>query len=275
MTTRQQTAFNFFLAKGYVREGAAAIVGNLSQESGVNLTSAYTLKTDHGSQGVAQWRLDRLTNLEKFAEANHMNVVDLTTQMLFIIDELTKIYPALNAQLRSGGRSVANLTANFMQIFERPSAQYADLPNRIEQAKRVIASAQTPPGHDGPIVTVPEAVGTGAVATAGAGGAAYAWSNSFSGPLTAALVIFACAALLLLVFYINKRFAKTGAVYAIPMHELGTKDELQAAIDEFKVAGQRLDAAQAVLLIERRSSDDLLLQVKELKAHQKEQNHDL
>lgn len=260
MTIRQQTAFNFFVSKGYLPSGAAAIVGNLSQESGNNLDSKFRLQTDHGSQGIAQWRLDRLTRLEKFAVDSQMDVTDLTTQMFYLIDELSKIYPALNSMLKAGGRSVANLTANFMAVFERPSAQFAGLDNRIKQASLVLAASEA----SKPPVSPPEVIPAGAVVLGGGGAAAYSWHLGLNGILTVSLITLTAAAVLVFLFYLSRRLTSPYAVNA-PVTAPHPAAELHQAIGDFKDASSRLDAAEAVLLADRQTTEDLLAQVKAIK----------
>jgi len=134
MTERQQTAFKLFRAAGYSPDGAAALIGNFSQESGVNLRSGYTVKTDHGSQGIAQWRLDRLTHLEEFCEARGLHSGTLAAQVQFAIYELGTEYTTLDALLRKGG-DLDLLTMMICNKYERPAKQFANIPNRIKQAR--------------------------------------------------------------------------------------------------------------------------------------------
>jgi Phage tail lysozyme len=100
MTQRQQSAFRLFRAAGYSPKGAAVIVGGDSRESGINLVSGYQDKTDHGSQGIAQWRLGRLAALEQFCTVNHLASGTLAAQVSFQIYELGKDYPILDRRLR-------------------------------------------------------------------------------------------------------------------------------------------------------------------------------
>ena len=154
MTIRQQKAFAVFVREGYSREGAAAIVGNLSQESGENLDSTVErVRADNGSGGIAEWRLERKANLYLFASRMGTNVNDLEVQCLFVIHELESgddgrnraQYEWLNYQLiNSSGRTIENLTANFCAAYERPNTQAANLDNRIAQAKRVLRESSLP-----------------------------------------------------------------------------------------------------------------------------------
>jgi Phage tail lysozyme len=272
-TARQLEATKFLVSKGYcykdqqgrlVVDGSAAIVGNLSQESGNNLdATVHRRVADHGSGGIAEWRLDRLTRLEKFAEDHGLNVADLKTQLLYLIWELDNFYPALNASLKTGGRSIANLTANFMQMFERPSVQYANLDNRIKQANICTTAfaadlaAKKPP--------VPETIGAGATAAGGAIGAGVAWFAGLSGPVIAGLVTLAAAAAVILGFYLFKRVSQPSVVSVAPSNGTSAAvEDLRAAVAEMKAAHDRVEAAKAVLIADRAEGDKLLEEVEGL-----------
>jgi len=258
-TARQLQAAKLLMSKGYSKNGAAAIVGNLSQESGNNLRSSFTLATDHGSQGIAQWRLDRLTRLEKYSEDRNLTVTELSTQLSYLIWELENFYSSLNSTLKSGTRSIANLTANFMQIFERPAAKYANLDNRIKQAEIVAADLHTSPPES---ITEPAAAGAAAVGAAAT--TAWAWTNGISGPLIAGLITMVAAALLVLGYSLLNRWKKPSAVSAAPAIDTPVK-ELASALEEFTVARTRVDAAEAVILAARAEGDRLLENVKALR----------
>ena len=88
MTLRQQQALAVFRRR-YPLISAAAIVGNLSGESGRNLDSTVERPhADHGSGGIAEWRLGRKANLCAFAQGLGKPVTDLETQCLFLMHEL-------------------------------------------------------------------------------------------------------------------------------------------------------------------------------------------
>lgn len=153
VTARQKTARDYFIAQGYCPAGACAIVGNLVQESGTNLASAYAPigERDHGSVGIAQWRLDRKTALEMFGGAT---VQTLETQCAFLVHELKTGYPELEIQLHDLKRSVENLTANFCFVFERPNRKLAGLDTRINAAKLLLADYNLHPAHEATVVAV-------------------------------------------------------------------------------------------------------------------------
>lgn len=154
-TPRQLIARDIFLKEGYSPNGAAAIVGNLVGESGKNLNSTlYRVHADHGSGGIAEWRLERKDALVAFGGPN---AALLETQCAFVIKELKESYPILDEQLRNTNRSVANLTANFCWYYERPNRQLANLDGRIAAAEDLANSKPSTPA--------PPVVLSGAAAT--------------------------------------------------------------------------------------------------------------
>lgn len=86
-------AMKFFMDKGFSKNHAAGIVGNLIPESNLNTRAVGDQGTAYG---VAQWRGDRQTNLRDFAGGN---VDDLGSQLSFILEEFgtthKKAYEAL------------------------------------------------------------------------------------------------------------------------------------------------------------------------------------
>ena len=156
-TPRQLIARGIFLKEGYSPNGAAAIVGNLAWESKVNLDSTlYRVHADHGSGGIAEWRLERKDALIKFGG---LNAGLLETQCAFVIKELTEDYPILDEQLRNPARTVINLTANFCEFYERPNKALAHLDDRISLAQALV--------NYKPATQAPPVVLSGATATAG------------------------------------------------------------------------------------------------------------
>lgn len=159
-TLRQLQAANYFLKAGYMPRGAAAIVGRLVGESGVNLDSTLFRKNaDHGSGGIAEWRLGRKDELIRFGG---LDAGLLETQCAFVVRELGRDYPELDKQLRQSDRTIENLTANFTVIYERPNKRLMHLDYSIDAAKAVLAALQKQQP------SAPIASGAGAVTAAGA-----------------------------------------------------------------------------------------------------------
>lgn len=65
---------------------SAALVGNAMQESGVHLKT--TIHGDHGSVGLFQWRLNRLSALKEFAHAAGLDWQGDDAQVKFADHEL-------------------------------------------------------------------------------------------------------------------------------------------------------------------------------------------
>jgi hypothetical protein len=124
---RQIEFCSYFVKDGYPPKSAAAIGGNGTRE---NLCLPTTVGAkDHGSDGSMQWREGRLVELKTWA-----NWDTLKTQAAFTIHELQRDYKALEADLRAGTKTLATLTLDFCDVFERPSADGRVADRRIGAA---------------------------------------------------------------------------------------------------------------------------------------------
>lgn len=250
MTARQQYAYDFFLKKDYAPLGAAAIVGNLSGESGVNLDSTMErgARADHGSGGIAEWRLERKNNLYKFAKSHHVDVNDLGIQCAFVIHELENgddgrspgEYSWLNDQLKNPGtRTIDNLVANFCFTYERPNRELqirgGHLNKRIQYAKDVLKEAQA--GKTKTVVK--EAVVAGGVATIGAGAVAGGLNGD---EITAAITAGSGVIASIIGLWLNRR--SKPPVEAQPIEagpQLSLMDELKALVETRSRADARIE----------------------------------
>lgn len=87
------TAYQFFISKGYSPAAASGIVGNLIAES--NLSP--TIVGDEGqARGIAQWHPDRWANLVAFAGTQQP---DFMQQLKFVDHELRTSYPQVFAKV--------------------------------------------------------------------------------------------------------------------------------------------------------------------------------
>jgi hypothetical protein len=153
---RQAEFGRWFIAAGYPLVSAAAIVGNATQENMCLPTT--TGPKDHGSDGALQWRAERLVELQAVP-----NWDTLKAQAAFTIHELKRDYKALEADLRAGTKSLATLTANFVDVFERPSIEGRVLDTRIKYAGDAMGILQSarpqipaqPPIPQPPTIGVP------------------------------------------------------------------------------------------------------------------------
>lgn len=117
--------------------GAAAAVGNATQE---NNCKSVTLGTkDHGSDGLFQWRLDRLTSMQVFGVKNFGHWDSIEAQAAFFSFECKGWYKSLWSDLVDGKKSLDTLTANICAQYERPAAASAALDARIKYATDFLA----------------------------------------------------------------------------------------------------------------------------------------
>lgn len=147
---------------GYSKEGAAAVMGNLFQESGYqpanvqNGTSAdkamggdsgYTSAVDSGSYtrdqfisdsagyGLAQWTSGgRKAGLYDLAKSRGDSIGSLDTQLDFLAQEMSQpAYNDLRAALTAEGGDIGDLTIKFLDKFERAGTRVPE--TRISNAQ--------------------------------------------------------------------------------------------------------------------------------------------
>jgi len=136
---------------------ACAVGGNGWQE---NLLRPVTVGVkDHGSDGVMQWRLSRLTELERLPNWNTLQI-----QAQFFKTECQRDYPRLWADLVAGKKSLETLTANIMVQYERPNLALAALDSRITYAHALLNHMEALPKAATP---VPDAAPSIAAASIG------------------------------------------------------------------------------------------------------------
>ena len=109
-------AIDYLVKKGMTPAQAAGVVGNLLQESTLN--SGAHNKAEN-AYGLAQWRGQRLTDLQNFAAAKGKSIDDVNTQLDFIMHELN------GKESKAGQMLFASKTAdeaayNFGKYYERP-----------------------------------------------------------------------------------------------------------------------------------------------------------
>jgi hypothetical protein len=109
-------AIDYLVKKGMTPAQAAGVVGNLLQESTLN-SGAHN--KGENAYGLAQWRGQRLTDLQNFAAAKGKSIDDVNTQLDFILHELN------GKESKAGQMLFASKTAdeaayNFGKYYERP-----------------------------------------------------------------------------------------------------------------------------------------------------------
>ena len=80
-----QDAVSYLTQNGFSPVQAAALAGNMQQESGFDPTN---LNKGEGAYGLIQWRGDRLQGLKNYASAWQRDPADPKTQMDFIKQEM-------------------------------------------------------------------------------------------------------------------------------------------------------------------------------------------
>lgn len=127
--SNEEKCFNFFTANGYSKVAAAALVGNMMQESGCSPTADEGHVSGQG-QGIVQWSLtDRWTTCCQFSgvkgvpRAGDAGAPSLSQQLAFCLHELSGSYSSVGQYLR-GITSTADLdaaTVYVMKNYEGPA----------------------------------------------------------------------------------------------------------------------------------------------------------
>ena len=127
-------AFNYYKQKGLSDVQAAAIVGNLAVESGINPLAGDGDKRG-GIGGVAQFDPSRSKDLMIWAKSKGLNYKDKYVQLEFVQHE---------AEQRGDLQAIANYdnvrdaTINFGRRYERPNERYANWEKRVGHANIAI-----------------------------------------------------------------------------------------------------------------------------------------
>lgn len=136
----------YMMQKGWSRGQAAAIVGNLQQESGLNTEAV----GDNGTAfGLAQWRGERFENLKKFAQARGLDARTKEAQLDFIDHELRTSERDAGDKL-ANAKNLDEATAAFIS-FERPKGWTASDPRlgdaygkRLKYASSYVGEGRKP-----------------------------------------------------------------------------------------------------------------------------------
>ena len=124
------------IAQGTPLEFACAMAGNAMLESGARTIAP----SKDGSDGLWQWRnaadVSRLSSLKNFAAHHGQDWREMPVQCAFALYECANSFAGLWA-LRDTDRSVATLTMDFCDQFERPAASGRVPEIRIKYAESV------------------------------------------------------------------------------------------------------------------------------------------
>ena len=131
---RVEQTFNFLRNElGLTPIQAAAVVGNLQQESGAGLNPT-AVNPDSGAYGIAQWYRGRFTNLKTFAQQKGGSHSDFKIQLLFLQHELNGSEKAAFQSLKRQTNLEA-AAADFEIKFERANH---GIPQRQAYARKVL-----------------------------------------------------------------------------------------------------------------------------------------
>lgn len=120
----------YFMGAGMTKAGAAGIIGNFMQESGLNPAIVQSNGEGHY---LAQWGGSRLTNLQSFASQHGLSATSVEAQAKFTIQELRSSYPQLFKMLSTTNDVTAAALAVSNQ-YERPAAAFANNAGRASYA---------------------------------------------------------------------------------------------------------------------------------------------
>ena len=153
-----QDAFQYLVSKGYQPHQAAALIGNMMQESSLNPSAT---NPKEGAYGLIQWRQSRLQGLQDFARTRGTDPSDPQTQMDFIGQEmqgpeaksgsafmsapdLPSTNAALKQYIRYGDNSEQTRLSNALGLFNQaPQMPVQTIPGQPPTTQ--VASVSGPP----------------------------------------------------------------------------------------------------------------------------------
>lgn len=103
VSQRSSDAMGYFQSRGWSKEQAAGIVGNLLAESTLNTSANNAGDGADGSDsiGIAQWNGDRAKRLKEFAKQNKADWHDYGIQLAFVDNELRTTHKSIGDNLRN------------------------------------------------------------------------------------------------------------------------------------------------------------------------------
>lgn len=160
-------AFDYLVGKGLRDYQAAAIIGNLQQESRLNPRAMSPPDPVQPSRGIAQWQPPGWQALEVYA--NGRDVWSFQTQLKFLWYQL-ETTPYLGLEQLRAATTLEDAVVAFQDRFERPNAAKAATQNRIAYAQSALYAC---PGVKPPIKSrsgLVVAAAAGVIALVGAAG---------------------------------------------------------------------------------------------------------
>ena len=129
----EKQAMDFFQSRGWSREQAAGIVGNLVHES-AGMNPEAVSKDGYNSYGLAQWTGPRRIALFDYAASRGEAIPSFQTQLEFVDQELGDSEKAAGDALR-GAQTPEEAARIFSERFERPGIPHME--RRVANAQRV------------------------------------------------------------------------------------------------------------------------------------------
>ena len=141
--------FQFFAQNGYTSFQAAAIAGNISQESGGNPQiyqadgSNYLTPPGNEGWGIVQWTPPAI--ILQYAASNNLPAYSLVTQLQLVLQELSTNNATVGKDIKSTidiSQAVAAFEGNLQYGgqyvgFERPAHELADFMGRYVAAQQI------------------------------------------------------------------------------------------------------------------------------------------
>lgn len=144
--TKMGQAMAYYTGRGYTKEQAAGIVGNLIAESKLNTGARNKGDGRDGSDsiGIGQWNGDRARALKTFAAQNRADWRDFNVQLAFVEHELSTSEAGAGSALKNA-RTVEDAAAA-MAGYERPAGWSAANPRGAHNFSGRVAFSQKAAG---------------------------------------------------------------------------------------------------------------------------------
>lgn len=168
-------AMSFLMRRGLRDYQAAAVVGNLQQESFRDLQYWLEVrepKTGDIARGIAMWGPPRWNDLLTFAYSSGFDPKSLEGQIEFLWHEL-ETQPSLGLRELADTTTLEQAVVVFQDRFERPDSTLAATGTRIANARRVLQFCPLvdPPTGRKPVGLVAASIGLLSLVSAAAYGA--------------------------------------------------------------------------------------------------------
>ncbi len=142
-----QTAMAYYQSKGWTKEQAAALTGNMAWESGLNPGAT----GDNGAaKGIGQWHADRQAAFKRWSGGKDLGSASLMDQLQFSNYELTQGSERRSGDALRNQKTVAGATHVINYGYERPAAPDASEAGRESIAQKMYEAGDIAPGagHD-------------------------------------------------------------------------------------------------------------------------------